>query len=252
MKLSLLVVNLPAIVERFFPDVNVKHFTYANKIHFSRENYLATFFHDDEIAIINQFTTYKRQIEWICGRLAIKKMVEAYTNRKYNSRKIIISSKENGAPLLHAFPCWSISISHSNHYAIGAICYKNNKRIGIDIEKIDGQKSNEFLQLAFSKHEIESMQDQSPEQIYINWTIKESFLKLIEMGFHENLKRVEVINNYVYYYNQLMSNLVIKTNKIDNEYIYSLVVHKYNEDLSIEIGKLDAASLIKSHFTAVA
>ena len=252
MKISLLIVKLPDVIQKFFPSINYMNYQNENKIFFSKDCGLSSFFHDDEIRIINQFTTFKRQIEWICGRLVVKHQAELYTGRKYKSRGITISIKESGAPFLSAFPCWGISISHSNEYALGAICYKNNKRIGVDIEKIAERRSDEFINLAFTGREIEELKNKPPADVYRNWTIKESFLKLIEMGFNESLKRVEVINNQIFYYNLLLKNITVRSETIDDDYIYSLVIHNKNEDYTLETGILEPPMLEVKKLIAVA
>jgi 4'-phosphopantetheinyl transferase len=189
---------------------------------FSANQFILKFFCDDEVNVINQFKTGKRQIEWISGRLAVKKVVI----QKTNQQKITILKKNNGAPFIKEHPEWDVSISHSNNYAVGAVCMSGKRKIGIDIEKIYASPSRDFLRVAFSKNEIEKMGNCPAETIYKNWTIKEAFLKYIEKGFSECLHHVEVIDNMIYYQKVKEDGLTIYTGKIDNEYMYSMVTNK--------------------------
>jgi 4'-phosphopantetheinyl transferase len=179
-------------------------------------------FGDEEIAVINQIKIRKKQIEWISGRLAVKKAVALKTKH----RMITVLKKSNGAPFIKEHPEWNVSISHSNDYAVGAVCISGERKIGIDIEKINANPSNEFLRVAFSKNEIEKMGNCTVEIIFKNWTIKEAFLKYIEMGFSECLHHVEVIDNMIYYKKVKEDGLMIQTNIIDNGYMLSMVTNE--------------------------
>ncbi len=179
------------------------------------------FFSKHDVYILNNFKTFKRQKEWLSGRYLIKQLVSQILF--INPLQVIIDVKPEGAPFLKYNQGLNISISHSGKYAIGAVGLDKNLKIGIDIEKKHVSRSDTFSKIAFSDKELKSMQDQSFHQLYVNWTIKEAYLKFIEKGFHENLKEVEVIGNKIYHKGEEMKQINIHTNVLDNDYIYSVV-----------------------------
>ena len=215
---SVLSLSMETFAELFFSIQNDQIYP----INFQKENFPELFqsFDEDEIQKANGFKTYKRQKEWLCGRYTIKQLVSKIY--PVDLKNVQVSTKVNGAPFLKDFPEKNISISHSGKYAIGAITLSSEIQIGIDIENITQPRSNEFCSIAFSQNELNYLKTQPFQQLYVNWTIKEAYLKLIEQGFHENLKQVEVLDNKIYHHGKLMETS-IKTTKIDSEYIFSVV-----------------------------
>jgi len=210
--------SMESFAELFFPNKNNQ--IYPKNLQNKTFPELFKIFNDEEIHKVNEFKTYKRQKEWMCGRYIIKQLVSKIYS--VEMKHIHVSTKTNGAPYLKDFPEKNISISHSGKYAIGAITLSNQTQIGIDIENITQPRSNEFCSIAFSQNELNYLKKEPFQQLYVNWTIKEAYLKLIEQGFHENLKQVEVLDNKIYHRGELMETS-IKTTKIDSEYIFSVV-----------------------------
>lgn len=154
MKLTILIIDLPEIIKKYFPLVRLSDYRTCKPFTLSRNNALSNLFHSRELITVNNFKTFKRQIEWICGRLAIKKIIESITRDHYPGMEILIETKENGAPFLPAFPRWGISISHSNACVIGALCMEPDVKLGIDVEKIDPSVADDFYRIAFTPREI--------------------------------------------------------------------------------------------------
>ena len=217
-RFCVLSLSMESFAELFFSNKNNQIYP----INLQKETFPELFqiFNDEEIQKANGFKTYKRQKEWMCGRYIIKQLVSKIYS--VEMKHIQVSTKVNGAPYLKDFPEKNISISHSGKYAIGAITLSRETQIGIDIENITQPRSNEFCSIAFSQNELNYLKTQPFQQLYVNWTIKESYLKLIEQGFHENLKQVEVLDNKIYHHGKLMETSII-TAKMDSEYIFSVV-----------------------------
>ncbi|MFO7885183.1 MAG: 4'-phosphopantetheinyl transferase superfamily protein [Desulfobacteraceae bacterium] len=188
---------------------------------FEKQDFTPLFLSDSEIDIVNQFKSMKKQLEWMAGRLLVKRMVQAGHGPKKSLSQIQISHHEKGAPFLASSPGIKISISHSDDYAAAAVCSDKNQDIGIDIEKIGSLPDASFLNLAFTQKEINTMA-LTPSDIFKKWTVKEAYLKYIKLGFNESLHRVEIIDDTILYHGQKVRVSVFST-IIQNNYAVSLV-----------------------------
>jgi 4'-phosphopantetheinyl transferase len=178
-------------------------------------------FSETEFSIINNFKTLKKQVEWMCGRYAIKKLVTKVVP-EVNEEQIEIAYEEFGAPFLPDFDFYNISITHSNDYAIGGISIDKNIMFGLDLERFEEANFEKSMQVAFSDREKEYLQKLPFNERYTSWTAKEAYLKYIKKGFHENLKSIEIIENKIYFNNQLV-NLKLDSFNIDYNYALSVV-----------------------------
>ena len=140
-----------------------------------------------------------------------------------NPSSVYIDSKPNGAPFLKNHIERNISISHSGEFAIGAVSFHKNFKMGIDIEKINENNSPEFMNVAFTQNELNYLKNQEFNQVCKSWTIKEAYLKFIVKGFHENLKNIEVIDDKIYHCGTLIKHIKIQTKTLNKNYIYSIV-----------------------------
>ncbi|MBU3953964.1 MAG: 4'-phosphopantetheinyl transferase superfamily protein [Proteobacteria bacterium] len=179
------------------------------------------FLSDDELKMVNGFKAQKKQIEWLCGRFSLKTLVQEFCCKDSALFDICISYQEKGAPFLNLYPDIPISLSHSGDFTVAAICPGRRINLGIDIEKIGKTPETFFMKTAFTQKEISHMAPFAHE-IYRHWTLKEAFLKYIKMGFNENLHRVEIIDNKIFYQGQ-QQELSFWSTTIENRYILSMV-----------------------------
>ncbi len=180
-------------------------------------------FSSQEIEIINTFKTLKKQFEWMSARIGLKYLV------KKNFQDIAVKAIETetekyGAPWLKPLPLLNISISHSGRYAVAAI---NKKQpIGVDLEKLNAINTKHILYAGFSEREVKDLSSDNDSEILKRWTIKESFLKYIRKGFNESLKKVEIINDEIYYKSNRVENVFIDSFFLLDTYVLSVVCEK--------------------------
>jgi len=232
----MIIINIPDILRSYFSDQDTSDLRGNKNILISDHSSVSSFFDPGDIDKINGFRSFKRQIEWISGRMAIKMLFNILKNDPAKTKtlknpvtnpdqlkNIKVMNKDSGAPFINNQPEYHISISHSNKYSIGLISTNKNIRAGCDLEKIEGKKPNEFMNIAFSEREINYLNRMFDQQLYVSWTIKEAFLKYLETGFHENLKKVEILKNRIFYKGEEQKNIRIITDSIREDYIYSVV-----------------------------
>jgi len=156
------------------------------------------FLSDEELARVNRFKALKKQVEWICGRFALKLLVTDVLNPATPLNQVRIDYREKGAPYLTRFPEISISLSHSGDYTAAAITRDTQTALGIDIEKIGTMPDQGFMKTAFTAEEIRHM-PAGAGSVFRHWTIKEAFLKYLGLGFNESLHNVAVIRDQIYH-----------------------------------------------------
>lgn len=210
---------------KFLNSLNLQEKTKDSpkNITFKKNDFPLKFFSSSELEEFNGFKTLKKQIECMCGRIAVKKLVIEETEEVFPSH-IEISKKESGAPYLKKYPDINISMSHSNNFAVGALSRQFN--IGADIEKIQNINFDHLLNAGFSKREQEILKNKTNADIFKAWTIKESFLKLIKKGFGESLKKTEVIDDKIIYKGRLMKKISIFSVNLFKDYILSMVIEE--------------------------
>ncbi len=213
--------KIPDISQSIFCKNTYHNFrAMVNEI-FQKNDFAISIFNADEIKSINNFKALKKQIEWICGRYLIKKMLQTQFFKNDSLTQITLAYQDLGAPYISKSPDIPISLSHSNNYTAVACVKDINQTIGIDIEKIDKKPDAYFLKTAFTKKEISHLKDDALD-IFKHWTIKEAFLKYIKKGFNESLHKVEVVRNKIYH-NGEIANVEIHTKVIDDSYVLSFV-----------------------------
>jgi 4'-phosphopantetheinyl transferase len=188
---------------------------------FKKNDFTQPFFNASEIFTINHFKALKKQIEWICGRVLVKQMIQHLFLSDTPFNEITLSYLAEGAPILSARPDIPVSLSHSNDYTAAVCSSRQDQCLGIDIEMIGKRPDAYFLKTAFTQTEIQHLPN-TAAAVFRNWTIKEAYLKYIKKGFNESLHRVEVIGNEIFH-NQQKIHVNIFSKHIDNDYILSLV-----------------------------
>jgi 4'-phosphopantetheinyl transferase len=191
---------------------------------FSCPMFAVLFLSDDELIQVNRFKALKKQIEWICGRFAVKTLVRDTLNLNLPLEKIQIAYREKGAPYLAQFPEFPISLSHSGDYIAAAVSLDSGLGLGIDIEKIGDLPDDGFMKIAFTADEIRHLPADAGA-VFTNWTLKEAFLKYLGVGFNESLLKVAVIAGQIFHRHDRQP-VFIWHEIIDRRYALGLVYGK--------------------------
>lgn len=182
------------------------------------------FLSSDERMRVNRFKALKKQMEWICGRFALKILARDVLDLDMPLDEIRIDYREKGAPYLAQFPEIPISLSHSGDYTAAAITSDTGVALGVDIEKIGNMPDDGFMRTAFTTDEIANMAP-DPPTVFTHWTLKEAFLKFLGLGFNESLHHVAVIHNQIYHCGQKQA-IHSWSCFPDDQYVLSLVYGK--------------------------
>jgi 4'-phosphopantetheinyl transferase len=210
-------VRIPVFVEQGLYDIPVNWRRLRQRV-FSQSQFRSAMLSHAEIERVNAFKAFKKQVEWIAGRLAIKMLVSPAA-----PQSIEVDYEALGAPYLGRYPHRPISISHSQDYAVAGIGAANSGPIGLDIEKIDPTSLNAMQRIAFSDRECEAIRGRSPDDSFIIWTAKEAYLKYIKQGFHAGLKTIEILNGQIYHEQRRITGLKLTTRRVFNDYLLSVV-----------------------------
>jgi 4'-phosphopantetheinyl transferase len=147
-----------------------------------------------EQKVLERFKSFKRQVEWLAGRLAVKTLAGACLDPDLPPTAVTVSHEPDGAPVLPAFPRRCISITHGGRFAVAALSLDPAQAIGIDIERMPLPAGEAFLRLAFSQRERAVLDPVDQLALARAWTLKEAYLKYIRRGFHRNLQGVEFLD----------------------------------------------------------
>ncbi len=184
------------------------------------------FLSEDELIQVNRFKALKKQMEWICGRFAMKRLAGDILDLSIPLDQIRIDYREKGAPYLTQFPEIPVSLSHSGDYTAAAITQDRQMTLGIDIEKIGNMPDQGFMKTAFTKEEIQHMPADA-RSVFRHWTMKEAFLKYLGLGFNESLHHVAVIKDQIYHCEKIQA-IHIWSRFLNDPYVVSLVYGRKN------------------------
>lgn len=188
---------------------------------FKKNMFEMPFLSDDELARANTFKVLKKQVEWICGRLALKTLIQDELDLDISLEDIAVDYREKGAPYIRDLPHIPISLSHSGDYTAAALSHDTTLALGIDIERIGPMPDDGFMRTAFSPLENRHM-PRTAQGIFTHWTLKEAFLKYIGLGFNESLHKAEIINGEIFHHGEKQA-LSVLSRVIEDRYILSLV-----------------------------
>ena len=146
-----------------------------------------------EIETVQRFKSFKRQVEWLAGRLAVKNLVAACLDPGRPATEINIYHERDGAPFLPDFTNHCLSITHAGRFAVAGLSPDPAQAIGVDIERLPVPSNEAFLDLAFSQRERAALDPADQPALVRAWTLKEAYLKYIRQGFHQSLKQVEFL-----------------------------------------------------------
>ena len=216
-----LILKISDILERDLPRAVSPDYRGMRHLEFHPDDFSRDVFSEKEILSLNRFRALKKQVEWISGRIALKSLVNRVIRPDLPMNQLDVSYREKGAPFITSLPQVPISLSHSGNYTAAVLSEDPGQVLGIDLERIGPCPGSGFLETAFSPREIRRMEVRA-QDIFRNWTLKEAFLKYIQMGFNESLHRVEIINGRIFH-NGRLQDIRSWSQILEKEYMLSLV-----------------------------
>jgi malonyl CoA-acyl carrier protein transacylase/phosphopantetheinyl transferase len=133
-----------------------------------------------------------RRIEWLLGRVAAKDAVRRYLRLHHHmacaAADIPVWADDSGKP--HPHGAWrdqvsinlDLSIAHTPDLVVAAVAA--NARIGIDLERVGRDLSEDFTQGVFTaeEHELAARSGEGPTAILRFWCAKEALSKALGTG----------------------------------------------------------------------
>jgi 4'-phosphopantetheinyl transferase len=214
-------IPMPEIIRAVFhPDMLPDGPSMKNRM-FDHTMFKMAFLSDDDLVQVNRFRALKKQMEWICGRFALKRLATDVLDPAMPLDQVEIDYREKGAPYLTRFSEISISLSHSGDYTATAVTPDMETALGIDVEKIGDMPDQGFMKTAFTAEEIRHMPADA-RSVFRHWTLKEAFLKYLGLGFNESLHHVAVIRDQIYHCKKKQA-IHTWSCFLDDPYVVSLV-----------------------------
>jgi phosphopantetheinyl transferase len=215
-EIGISVTNLLSLINSYFPDQSIK----SGSVDLSFFAELCDKYRIQLPSRFSGFRTFKRQIEWFAGRLSFAQLDVQYLGGNHQ-----IDNDASGAPFIIGMPN-RISITHAGNFAVAAVSLAPSIIVGIDIERIRGfDHRRSFLGVAFPEEEYTTLEKMSDKEIMTLWTLKESFLKIIGLGFAERLKEVKIQTDGFIYKGKKIDSLKRKIYSID-DHVLSVVYGK--------------------------
>ena len=143
-----------------------------------------------------------RRTEWLFGRVAAKEAVRRFLKDRYQARwsdaDIQIWADDSGKP--HALGAWGdhlgvrldIAIAHTAQFVVALAAA--NARVGVDVESVNRDLSEEFARGVFTPEELElAAQAASPAVAIIRfWCAKEAVSKALGTGIRYSPREMTV------------------------------------------------------------
>ena len=167
------------------------------------------------------FRVLKKQAEWLCGRLAVKQAVAEVLG--VSPRGVTVDTEPEGAPFLAGNKATPISISHSGDHAVAVVSTRTGCRVAVDLEQVEAGRMPHVARVAFTPREINELDGASDAEWYRRWTLKEAYLKYIAKGFHESLKKVEILNRGICHNGEAVAGIAWDTPQFREGYQLSVV-----------------------------
>ena len=144
-----------------------------------------------------------RRTEWLFGRVAAKEAVRRYLKEFYQARwsdaDVQIWPDDNGKP--HALGLWNetittkldIAIAHTEQFIVALAAA--NQHVGIDVESVARDLSEEFTAGVFTPEELELAATASSSSVAIIrfWCAKEAVSKALGIGIRYSPKEMTVV-----------------------------------------------------------
>ncbi len=144
-----------------------------------------------------------RRVEWLFGRAAAKESVRRYLQKFHQARwtaaDIPIWADDSGKP--HPLGPWrehtatniDLSIAHTSKLIVAAVAV--NARIGIDIEALGRDLTEDFTRGVFTHEELElaAKTGEAPVAMLRFWCAKEAISKALGTGIRYSPKDLQII-----------------------------------------------------------
>jgi len=216
-------VSIPLFVERCLTIPISDSFRALPPISFNARDFSESFLGPDEIITLNRFKALKKQVEWMAGRYAAKLLARQFINSHPSLDSTRVAYRAKGAPYLANAPSLSLSISHSWDYAVAGLGLNPARILGLDLEKIRPESRKTLLRTAFTARETDALSPMDNEALFLRWTAKEAYLKYIGQGFHESLKRIEILDNTIFHHARPVPSLTLHSHLFLPAYAFSMV-----------------------------
>jgi 4'-phosphopantetheinyl transferase len=216
-------VSIPRLLETCLAISVGPSFRTAPPLAFDNDAFCESFLGPDEIGIVNGFKALKKQVEWIAGRYAAKQLARQFLTAQPPLDITRIAYRTKGAPYFTSDPSLPLSISHSWDYAVAGLGLAPARVLGLDLEKIRPDSRNTILQTAFTGREMDDLQNKDNRELFLRWTAKEAYLKYIGMGFHESLKRIEILQHTIFHDARPVPSLTLHSHLPFPAYAFSMV-----------------------------
>ncbi len=221
--ISLCVVDINAVAAQALNGIYLESFRRERNRELTPNDATVRLFSRDEFNYLNAFKSLKKQMEWMAGRLAVKCLVMEADAGVSDLTEVEISYLPQGAPYLKNWPDYHISISHSQDYAVAGLSRRWDIKLGLDIEKMVDRDLGFLRKIAFSQRENERIAPDDYRAHYALWTLKEAYLKYLQLGFHENLQVVEMVDGALFYNHKRVDGIKIYSEEILEGYAFTLV-----------------------------
>lgn len=221
--ISLCFVHIPLFAADYVGVNDLPEFRRMKSMVLDTQGPLSAFFQPQDIDRINQYKVLKKQVEWMAGKVAVKQL--AALAGLCPEPRLVISAHESGAPYLPDFPGASITISHSGDYAVAGLDTRGGN-LAVDIEAIETGRMQNIMRVAFSEKEIQRYKNSDDATLYLNWTVKEAYLKYIKKGFSEGLKGVEIIDGRVLHRGRTVDHIVMDSCIVHDTYAMTLIYQR--------------------------
>ena len=166
---------------------------------FRPQDFHEPFLGADEMRTLNGFKALKKQVEWMAGRYAAKQLARHFRSDRPSLHRTRVAYRAKGAPYFSDYPALCLSISHTGDYAAAGMGLTPSCTLGLDLELIRPESRQTLLKTAFTSREVAILQSLDDTALFQHWTAKEAYLKYIGMGFHESLKRVEILDGAIFH-----------------------------------------------------
>ena len=216
-------VSIPVLLHNVLKVAVGSAFRTAPPRVFTPRDFHENFLGPDELDLLNGFKALKKQVEWMTGRYAAKQLAGQFLKHRPSLVSTQVAYRPKGAPYFSEAPTLSLSISHSGDFAVAGMGLRPARILGVDLEQIRPESRSTLLHTAFSAREAQALEHQDDATFFRCWTAKEAYLKYIGLGFHESLKRVEILNNTLFHDGHPVPSLSLLSQLPFPEYAFAMV-----------------------------
>jgi 4'-phosphopantetheinyl transferase len=150
--------------------------------------YLLQFVSENRKTKLTRFRRREDLLRSLIGELIIRSQTVNYLN--IPNCRIEIENEKYGKPYINGYPNFHFNISHSGQWVICAI---SKEPVGIDIEKMDFDKTDlavaeRFFTDSEKNYIFEAAErEEQYNRFYEIWTLKESYIKCLGVGLRKPL-----------------------------------------------------------------